>query len=239
MKRLTISFLALFFCSFLFANPFNSNLTSEELTHLESGEVLIKNIKFKNKMCLAEGQSEQADQLISQIKNLNPKYLAEVIQIRPIEGNEDLPEKLNTLLNSVSDYAGIPYWSEQAQEYFDLYSKAEIVKQEQTDNKNIIYADLLMQPFGTVNEYMELYYTDDCVLYLSKNLNKLSYYDSFDCVGKEKMNLCIYLFKDGDNWILYGIGGVNAPRIPFFTERIETSFINRIKTFCNFIFTKI
>ena len=49
----------------------------------------------------------------------------------------------------------------------------------------------------------------------------------------------ILLFKDEDNWILYGIGGVNAPKIPFFSERIEVSFINRIKTFCNFIFTKL
>ena len=52
------------------------------------------------------------------------------------------------------------------------------------------------------------------------------------------MKICILLIRDGDNWILYGIGGVNAPRVPFFTERIQTSFINRINTFCSFIFKK-
>ena len=50
---------------------------------------------------------------------------------------------------------------------------------------------------------------------------------------------CITVFRDGDNWILYGIGGVDALKLWFIEDRVETSFINRIKTFCNFIFTKL
>ena len=95
-----------------------------------------------------------------------------------------------------------------------------------------------MEPFGIIHETIQLKRTPDSVFYSSVNLNKLRYKDEFDCVWPKKLKICIILIRDGDNWILYGAGGVNAPRIPFFTERIETSFINRIKTFCNFIFTK-
>ena len=34
------------------------------------------------------------------------------------------------------------------------------------------------------------------------------------------------------------LGGVNAIKVWFLQDRIETSFIGRIKSFCNFFFTK-
>lgn len=237
-KILTISIL--FTLSFsIFAIPFNSNLSESELETLNNGEVLIRNINYAKKMCLKNGISSMADDLILSVKSLNPKYLAEVIQIKPYEGNENLPEKLENLLLNVSDYAGIPYWSERHKEFFDLYTSAEIMEIEEADDKINIKADLDMSPFGIVHENIIISKENDSIFYFTENTNNLYYYDQFKCVNKNQMNMDIFLFRDGDNWILYGIGGVNAPRIPFFTERIETSFINRIKTFCNFIFTKL
>ena len=85
------------------------------------------------------------------------------------------------------------------------------------------------------------YVYDHKALYDSSvlTLDKLRYDDAIDCVWPQKMKISILLFQYEDNWVLYGIGGVNAPRIPFFTQRIQTSFINRIKTFCSFIFQKL
>ena len=225
--------------NFLFAQVFNKNLTNEEKQTLQNGTVLIKNINFQKNMCLNEAFSGTAKSLVNEIKTLSPKYLAEVIQIRPYEGNEDLPQKLESLLNNVPDYAGIPYFSEKHQQYYDLYDSAEIKETKENDSTKTIRADLEMKPFGTVDEIIEIKKIDDSILYVATNQNKLNYLGKFDCVWPQKMKICIFLIRDGENWILYGIGGVNAPRIPFFTERIETSFINRIKTFCNFIFSKI
>ena len=105
-------------------------------------------------------------------------------------------------------------------------------------SKKVIKADLIMEPFDLVNEEIEISKDVDSILYMAVNTNKLRYLDKFDCVWPYKMKISILLFRDGDNWVLYGIGGVNAPRVPFFTERIQTSFINRINTFCSFIFEK-
>lgn len=226
-------------CISLPAIPFNKNLKEDEKLQVEQGNVVIRNINFYKNISLEKNISETSDYLLQQIKNLDPKYLAEVIQVKPIKGNEDLPEKLTTLLNNVSEYAGIPYFSEKRQRWYDLYSSAEITSKIQNDNKTEIKAKLVMAPFDIVYEDMEIIQTEDTILYTAVNTNKLRYLDKFDCVWPYKMKMCILLLKDDDNWILYGIGGVNAPRIPLFTERIQTSFINRINTFCSFIFSKI
>ena len=219
--------------------PFNEKLTDEEKTIIDSGQVFIKNIKFHKNMSLNRGNTILGDKLIDEIHDLNPKYLAEVIQIKPYIGNEDLPQRLEEILNNVPDYAGIPYFSERAQQWYNLYDSAVITSTEKSDDFSTINADLQMEPFGIVKEHIEISKTSDSILYSAINTNKLRYFDKFDCVGPNKMKICILLFRDGDNWILYGIGGVNAPRIPFFTQRIQTSFINRIKTFCSFIFQKL
>lgn len=242
-KKLITLFFSVLFMLFnfsTFSSPFNEKLTEEEKIKLENGEILIKNIVNEKRMCLNKDSSELSNTLFETIKDLSPNYLAEVIQIKPIQGNEDLPNKLKDLLNNVSDYAGIPYFSERRQKYFDLYTSAVITdKYTNEDGTEIIKADLLMQPFGTVNEILELTEKDNMILYTATNTNILRYKDKFNCVKDGNMKLCILLFQHEDNWILYGIGGVNAWRVPFFTERIETSFINRIKTFCEFIFKKI
>lgn len=238
MKRsnVVLAALALIALHGLAASPFNSNLRSDEAALLDGGEILIRNINYARNMCLERGISLSGNRLIDTMEGLSPKYLAEVIQIKSYEGNEDLPDRLAAVLDNIPAYAGIPYFSERGQRYYDLYSRAEIVERKVRGNRTDMTAMLEMEPFGTVEESITLERDADSVLYTAMNMNKLRYLDKFDCIAPEKMKICIFLFRDGDRWILYGAGGVNAPRIPFFTERIQTSFINRIKTFCNFIF---
>ena len=233
---------ALLFLTFTFtaisADPFNNKLTAADREAISGGEILIKNINYEKNMCLKKGEAPLGDKLIAEIRDLNPKYLAEVIQYKPYKGNEDLPQRLEALLNNVSDYAGIPYYSVRAEEWYNLYDSAEIVESVERSDGKSLKAELMMEPFDLVKEDIELYRTADSILYTAVNTNKLRYLDKFDCIWPKKMKICILLLRDGDKWILYGIGGVNAPRVPFFTERIQTSFINRINTFCSFIFKK-
>ena len=239
MKKIVFSLLIFIsLTAFLSADPFNNKLTAEERKTIESGEILIKNINYEKFMCFKKGESELGDILQAEIHELNPKYLAEVIQIKPYKGNEDLPQRLEALLNNVPEYAGIPYYSERNDEWYNLYDSATITETVERKDGLSLKADFMMEPFDLVQEEIELTRSKDSILYTSVNTNKLRYLDKFDCIWPRKMKICILLVRDGDNWILYGIGGVNAPRVPFFTERIQTSFINRINTFCSFIFKK-
>ena len=238
MKALIFTFVFSLVTFQLSSQVFNDKLSNQELQSLNKGELIVKNINFQKNMCLEKDKLPLGIELDEEITKLNPKYLAEVIQFKPYKGNEDLPQKLEETLNNVAAYAGIPYYSEHSAKWYDLYKSAKIVSSTSEGNKKTIIADLIMEPFDYVNERIDLTSNTESVLYIATNTNKLRYLDKFDCVWPEKMKICILLFRDGDKWVLYGLGGANVPRIPFFTERIQTSLINRINTFCTYIFKK-
>lgn len=230
-------FLALFSFN-LFCIPFNEKLTSTEQAKLQKGEVLIKNIDTQPKMCLDPETDAVCAKIVQDVKDYSPRYLAEIIQIKPYKGNEDLPKKMAVLLNNIGDYAGIPYWSERHERYFDLYSSAKITKSKKEANKTYITAQLEMDPFGLVEEEIYCEENPNSLYYSAVNTTPLKF-EGITGVKKGRLKIYIYCVHIDDYWYIYGIGGVNAPKIPFLTERIRVSFINRIKTFCNFIFTKL
>ena len=130
MKKLLV-FTAGFFLAFnTFALPFNSKLSNSEKEKLSQGQVIARNIdKYKN--LSIDSENETAKRLRNEIYDLDPNYLAEMAQIRPVEGNEDLIEKMYEVLSDIDSYAGIPYWSVRHERYFDLYKTAEVVKKEE------------------------------------------------------------------------------------------------------------
>ena len=238
MKKIFISIVLCFLSINIFSLPFNSLLSETEKQELMEGKVLIRNIdKYKN-MCI-EGSNPGIVKLREIVKEQAPNYLAEVIQIKPYEGNENLQEVIRSALENISDYAGIPYWSERHQRYWDLYSSAAVVGSFQVnETTKQINADLYMEPFGLIHSPILIEQTDDYLLYNTTNNNNLKF-EGFTVVKKQNMKSVILLFRHEDKWILYGVGGGKALKVSFLEKRIETSFINRIKTFCNFVFTKI
>ncbi|MGI5172122.1 hypothetical protein H0R92_00780 [Treponema sp. OMZ 840] len=239
MIKKHIFIFSIFFCAFsLFSQSlFNDNLTVEERQKLADGQIVIRNIG-KAKNISLNPVTPQAGRLIESVKKLKPAYLAEVIQIRPASGNEDLIERIKPLLLDIEAYAGIPYWSERNQQFYDLYSSASIVKSDIKENGALLNADLYMLPFGDLNVDIKLSDIDGEVLYSMINTGNVKY-DNITVVRPEKMQSFVYAFKYNDFIVLYGIGGVNAPSIFFLRDRIELSFINRIKTFCKYIFEKL
>lgn len=216
---------------------FNANLTAAERQKLENGEILIRNIGKAKNVCL-NPVTAQAAHLIERVTKLKPSYLAEVIQVLPVSGNEDFLKKLKPLLLDIEGYVGIPYWSERNQCFYDLYSSASIVRSDISENDGNMNVDLVMNPFGNINVNISLTSNDSELFYRMKNTSGVTY-NNMTVVRPEKMQSFVYAFVYNDFIVLYGIGGVNAPSVFFLRERIETSFINRIKTFCKFIFEKI
>lgn len=238
-KKSVLSLCLVFFagCAVFSQALFNGNITAAERQELADGEILIRNIGKAKNMSL-NPVTPQAAELIERVKKLKPAYLAEVIQIRPLNGNEKLIQNIKPLLLDVEGYVGIPYWSERAQDWFDLYSSASVVKKDITEAGGSLNVDLYMLPFGDLNVDIGLSNTDGEVFYSMINTGNVKY-ENITVVRPEKMQSFVYAFKYNDFVVLYGIGGVNAPSVFFLRERIEISFINRIKTFCKFIFEKL
>lgn len=231
----------LLFSGFLFAANFNSKMSDSELETLKNGGLLVRNIDFYSNISLDAADKAYTDFLRSKMKKLAPRYLVEVIKYIPYEGMEDLPERFENILNNVQDYVGIPYWSVEAERWFDLFTYAKITDKYNDDEKYVVKADLRMDPFDIVSERFEVRKTENSFLYLAINENKLSYHNVLDCVWPERMQIGIYVFRDDETgcWVMYGIGGVRAPRFPFFHKRISISFINRIKTLCEYFLNKL
>lgn len=235
----------IFFLGILFTAPlpvfsqalFNANLSAAESQKLANGEILIRNIGKAKNICL-NPVTVQATNLIENVTKLKPAYLAEVIQVLPASGNEDLLKKLKPLLLDIEGYVGIPYWSERNQQFYDLYSSASVVRSGIAENGGNMNVDLVMNPFGNINVDIDLTDSGSELFYRMKNTGGVAY-DNITVVRPEKMQSFVYAFTYNDFIVLYGIGGVNAPSIFFLRDRIETSFINRIKTFCKFIFEKM
>ena len=213
----------------------SSNLTAKEQATVNNGETLIKSTPSIKKMGI-NSSNEGVQKAFAILRELKPAYLAEIIQIYPVKDNENLPETMNTTLMNIEKYAGIPYWSVHSQKWFDLYSSAKITSFKESANSIKARADLYMKPFGNIDMDIQVEKNPDYYLYVSTNLNKLKYNGKFSCVSEKNMKSIIVIFKDGDNWILYGIGGVNAPTIIGLKDRVETSFMNRIKSFCSYVF---
>ena len=239
MKNVFLFFLLITIALPSFSLPFNEKLSHDNVQALEKGEIISRNIgKYKN--ISIQGDNAGITRIKEEIKNLNPNYLVELTQIRPYKGNEDLAQKLRSILEDIPSYAGIQYWSVQHERYYDLYKTAEVIEKQTLDEKTTRYiADLFMEPFSTIHSIITLEQTDDYLLYTMENTNNLKFNDKILCVNKNNMKSAILLFRDGDNWIIYGLGGCKALKIAIFEERIERSFINRIKTFCNYIYEKI
>ncbi len=223
-----------------FADPFNKRLTSEERARLEKGEVLIRNTGDIDKICV--NKNDDTRKMIDIIEELDPAYLAEIIQVRPYKGNEDLIERTKAVMVKIEDYTSIPFRA-RAGDYMlynavSIRQKSAVARDDGAIRTNIL-ADMDMDPFGLIDASIIIDEKMDSIFYQMMNLNQLRYRDQYNAVKPQKMKSVITVFRDGDNWILYALGTVDTYKIFFLKDRVETSFMNRIKTFCNFIFEKI
>ncbi|MDR1786191.1 MAG: hypothetical protein LBR23_07010 [Spirochaetaceae bacterium] len=216
---------------------FNANLTASERARLDSGEILIRNTG-RAKSISIEPVNVNLKAAIGAIKDLNPSYLVEVIQIRPYRPEDDLTGRLRDILLDIPSYRGIPYWSVSGQTWYDLYSSAEVRSQKTQGDSVGINAALVMEPFTPIDASIVLRRDGEGLFYSMSNNNDLKA-RGITAVKKSCMNSTIVVFRAGDSLVLYGIGGVKAPVIFFLKDRIETSFMNRIKTFCMYVYEKL
>ena len=216
---------------------FNDRMTREELSRLEGGETVIRNLDSYKKLCMVS-ENAGAQRVLATVRSIKPAYVAEIIRLYPYEGNEDLPRTLAEQIADVESYVGIPYYSEHGKKWYDLYSAASIISSRDTETGREILADLEMAPFGTINTLITIDVSPDGLYYENMNLNVLRYSEKFKCVDEKKMRSSITVFRDGDNWVLYAVGAVSAPSIFFLRERAEISFMNRIRTFCTYFFSR-
>jgi hypothetical protein len=219
------------------AEIFNANLSASERSRLAAGEILMRNIG-KAKNISLNPVNPLAAKTIETIQKLNPSYLAEVIQVRRYRPEERLIDRVKAVLIDVPSYKGIPYWSVTNQKWFELYSRAAVLSSRTQGGTTAIGAELVMDPFTPIDAAIVVTVEGDTLYYSMINNNSLKA-EGITAVKEKCMNSIIIVFREGDSLVLYGIGGVKAPVIFFLKDRIERSFMNRIKTFCMYVYEKL
>ena len=221
---------------------FNSKLTAAEKTKLEAGELIIRNVDTKKYMCTSPETSVPVSRIWAGVNKLNPNYTVEVIRILKDNNQRktDVVDQLNDCLLNLNDYAGIPYWSVHSQRYYDLYKKVTEKSKNIDGTSTKILAEYVMEPFGTFDCDILLDYDrkNENIFYDCVNIPTLRYKDQFNCIKPGRMHIYISSFKHDGYTVLYAVGAVDAPSIFFLRNRVETSFINRINTFCSYMFNK-
>ncbi len=222
-----------------------SNFSPEELVKLEAGEVLIRNIGNAKKVSLRQ-VNKTATQLVDTINELKPPYLVEIIQKIPYSGNEAVFDTLRKELTDVESYVGIPYYGERTGRWYKLYSSAVVESKTEDAARTDMQTRLEMSPFGIIPTHISIEQGKDELFYASINTEPVKIQDSgvkivdgMTCAKAEKMKSFVYAFRVDDSIYLYGLGGVDAPNVPVLKSKIDNSFINRVTTFCKFIFEKL
>jgi hypothetical protein len=227
---------------------FNSKMSDSEKSTIERGEVLIRNIGKSANISINPDIHPAVRQAVGIITKLKPSYLAEVIQMRPYD--PELIPRIEEILLDVPGYKGIPYYSERGGRFYDLYSSAKVKTRQEREGITTIDAALVMPPFSPYDVRITVVKettTEETaagrasLFYQMENISKITAEDMpAITVAKDRgMQSLIVVFPYGDQFVFYGIGGVNAPVIFFLKERIQISFINRIKTFCMYVYEKL
>jgi hypothetical protein len=245
MKRqIFCAVLGLFAAATLSAQElFTGKMVTWERNTIARGEVLIRNIEKSANISINPDVHPAVRQAVDIITKLKPSYLAEVIQVRPYD--PEMIPRVTEILLDVPGYKGIPYYSERSGRFYDLYSSAKVKSQQADAGTTIIDAGLVMQPFNPYDVKItiarDVTAEGESLFYQMENTSRITAEEMpLITVAKVRgMQSLIVAFPYEDRLVFYGIGGVNAPVISFLKERIRISFINRIKTFCMYVYEKL
>ncbi|WP_294431213.1 DUF6675 family protein [uncultured Treponema sp.] len=216
---------------------FNERMSGREILFLRNGGIVCNSI---GKVKYARiNKIPEAERLINAVQKVDPNHLAEIIKILPYKGFENLTEIVSEMLKNEESYTSVPLYVDDG-EVVHLYADARIqsIKTEPT-GKEIITEKFLMKPLDYYTAKIEFQQFGSYYFYQMKNINTVRYKTFISAVGKEKMIAVISIFRYGDNWIIYALGGVDIIRIPFLDKKIDNIFYNRIKAFCVFTFEKL
>lgn len=237
MKRILFSALVAFLASNIFAQqiafPFNSSWSEKEIEDLENGKIVIRNIKKSKKISILLGTNKYSDEMLDNFEQLDPSYLAEIIYKMPKRGNESIIKQAVEIFSDIGLYKEIIYSDEKKGKERSLFPKAEIKERTDSNGEIRIATSLRMDMLSGYDSELLIKSDDDGFYFEQHNTEPLKWH-SFTAVKSGKMVASICCFEHGENYYVYALGGIKAPRIPLVLYEIDRQFIGRIEDFTVF-----
>ena len=222
------------------SGTFNERLSDSDKMTLENGGVVLRSVSSMKKLCVRSDAGLVSKLVVEPMsEKIKSGYIAEIINFRPYKGNEDLIERINEAMSDFLSYTDIQFFSERHQRYFPLYNYAEVTGTKVEGNKTTISEILEMSMFGRFHSEITVENNGDHFLYKLKNTDKLKFKGLITVIKPEGMCSVVAVFRTGENWMIYAVGGANIVRIPIVNMRAEPAFTSRVKAFADFVFKKI
>ncbi len=222
------------------------DLNAAEEAVLDGGRAVVRTVRNPKKLGLIL-PGAQADELRSRIASLKPNYATEVIARVGVKSEAEaaaLLERLAAALSDVKGYVGIRYYSTRQKTDYDLFDKMDITARTKAASGETIEVVQHMEPFDDFGARYEYRLTDSAgkdaapggaaaLSFFGSNLGPIVYsYQNFKAVSTGNMIWGLYAFRDGENVVFYGIGGVKAfDMLGIFRDRLEASFMGRVTAF--------
>ena len=206
------------------------NVSASEMQRLEAGERLFRVLDSAKQMRLTAAGPESS-RLLEIVEDVDPNFLAEVIMYIPVDAERDNLAYIRDSLQTITDFDGIPYYSEEHEKTFPLFEDSEILSRSSSGNTEIITASHLMKPFKTHTSVYTLTREDDVFLFTGVNDSPI-HYKNFKAVKEGNLLNLLWVQDRGDRLLIYGAGGAKAfTFFGLFGERMDNSFLGRVEAF--------
>ncbi len=216
-----------------------SAYTAAEYASLIAEDIVIRSTDKEQRVSL-NPVHPLAQKLRDDFNELDPAYSAEVIQVLLAKDSDELAAVLRTALENITQYTNIPYYSVQNDTWNKLYDAASVISITMHAQDKLIVASFSMPPFDEIEMHITTSIHNGELCYEAVNTTPVKWH-GITCIKPYRMKTEVAVFSspDGTHTVLYGWGGVDVPPLFFMRKRIETAFINRIKSFCAYVFSAI
>ena len=209
------------------------HFSSAQEGSLNGGEIIINVLESTEELSVVTDDEQYALYLKS-LKKLRPTYLCECIKKIPVEGNSDLPSKLDDLMLDIGGYTKIPYYSQYNDVHTYLFQEATLLTKETEGSTVEITAKFEMSPFDPFKINMIRVKYDGTSFYRCRNTQNINYLTFFRAASKNNMDISLYVSSDGEFYYIYSIGAIKTFKFPFFEKRIRMAIVNRLNDFASY-----
>lgn len=218
---------------------FNENLSSEERSLLERGEVVIRSTNDFNKLCLNDTNYKELEHVRQIMQFLEPNYFAEVIYVMPCEGNENLCDIIEGYFKDVPSYRQIPFYlNDEKDAWKPLFSVAEKLDETSFQNRYVMNTKFRMKPLSKYTAKMDMERGTDSLVFTHANTSRLTVW-GITVIKEYKCLAGLAVVRVGDNYLIYGAGGANAWKPENYKEKLEKMFSSRISDFMTYYVRKL
>lgn len=175
------------------------NLTEQEARQLAAGQSIFRQPDNWRGLAVPASASFYKE-IEDTVRRVGHNYIGEVILVLPKAQADALLPRLRERLLDFEGYAGIPYWSQRKEKYYELFDWVRATKGPVAGNrgaKGSLETLQFMEPFGEYGSVYQWDFRDGSLFFSGENTSHLSY-DGIKAVSPGNLIWRLGAYRQGD-----------------------------------------